>query len=583
MPQSAQKQSTIKALDTQPLLLPTASSTNVDVEVVSVAYFAARVPRAIQDTLSSKEAELRRSPPLPPINMEFTFLSLPRAERNFQLVLMRPSPRQNVTLPLCFPLCSTLLPCRANLSKVSYAVLMRPSRHLPTAIQETPTFKHVGSCSERFSDLRSLRDLRTHARGPLGQQALDSAHQEPRARNAHTTEDALQRSKSSQQPTPQSLTSRPADSLTARLPQQLPQSTRVRIDPRQVAAADRPTDATNHATQRLPAPAASDFSSSTLSKRVRVHTPRAPNSTTRLKLNSTSRLSARTTSSMVKRSNKKPYSATANDFFKDDASHVITEADGSPRALKPDELDRAVEMNPDKDERMQAGQDAPVPAYSAGQVASQTAQLADPAVPPAYSAGATGDAHRNSQRAPAAANKFSAPTTYRKKKRVAKPKSKNNLDDTQVHAPPLVPRKTEVQRLPGRREEKHVNAGRELSASAANPTVLPTYSVGASGYACRRSYAKPAVPKPSQHASFTTKHHQDARENQCSSVTAATPITAKLSAKKRPVVARGHAAHGQARSATKPTMSTCRRRFNALPNSPRRCRALSYFASAPQG
>ncbi|KAH7701072.1 hypothetical protein AAVH_31800 [Aphelenchoides avenae] len=312
-PWSQQKQPHQNPLDAKLPLLPTSTSIYVEVEEVSMAHSAVRPPRPVQEPLCSTEALTERCTPPPPAHgdliraalydagstttrktrlryrlpefarhmlgiyaapepvpavtllctFETTFLRLLRAELEAQLANL---PSLRLPLPLIIirhqdaihhP--ATPQFCAVLLSSACSAILSgfpRSTQQPPSSVLRT--FGGAGSQSDFLRRLRSLRGLPAHAREVSEQQPPDSAHPRPPARNAHTAD--AQRSQ--QQPTPQSLTSWPADPTPARLPASLSlhNSGRVRIDPRPADATQRPASAINHSsTQRLPKPAACTF------------------------------------------------------------------------------------------------------------------------------------------------------------------------------------------------------------------------------------------------------------------------------------------------------------------------------------
>ncbi|KAH7708791.1 Pao retrotransposon peptidase family protein, partial [Aphelenchoides avenae] len=277
-PRSPQKQFTSKPLDTLPLHLPTSASNPVDVEEVSATNLVARPPRPLQDPLSSTEAVLRRSTPLPPtfgkqirapfcdakstlrnetrlrdyppdavrqlpgvyattepvssiavpLSTDFTYISLLRAERTHQLVQI------TIDLPTCEP-CLTVIRCscpavlcpvllRSACATILLAVLRQLHRSTHVA-DPSCTFGRNGSRNDSLRSLRSSNGLPTHAGEANAQSSIDSAHQRSPAQTAHNTDAGLQ---STSQPLPHSIQSR------------------VRVHPHPAPPAEGTADAVSH-------------------------------------------------------------------------------------------------------------------------------------------------------------------------------------------------------------------------------------------------------------------------------------------------------------------------------------------------
>ncbi|KAH7701862.1 Pao retrotransposon peptidase family protein [Aphelenchoides avenae] len=98
-PRSSQKQLLANPQDAQLLLLLTYSTTNVDVEEVSVAYLATETPRPIQEPRSSAKAHLHCSMPPPPTRTNLICTSLddariPRQRKTRLKLCLLERPRQ---------------------------------------------------------------------------------------------------------------------------------------------------------------------------------------------------------------------------------------------------------------------------------------------------------------------------------------------------------------------------------------------------------------------------------------------------------------------------------------------------------
>ncbi|KAH7709448.1 hypothetical protein AAVH_23288 [Aphelenchoides avenae] len=193
LPRSSQKQLFQNPLDAQLLLLPTTSTTHVQVKDVSATDLAARLQKPNEEPLSSMEAKLRCSTPPPHalgnqicalydagstlkrktrlrscmpeqsrqhlgiytapepvitvtllLSLDSTVLFLLRAEQKRQLVLTTFSPATTVHLPLSIVQCFIVLQCSSAPSATVIDGFLQLARQRPTAIEWTRPLERSG-------------------------------------------------------------------------------------------------------------------------------------------------------------------------------------------------------------------------------------------------------------------------------------------------------------------------------------------------------------------------------------------------------------------------------------------------------